>query len=267
MVALTHHYSTVKVKTNSKFHPLKTTVCLAAISHKPELAKHNVAKMRTLKSMRSSLAGIPIVSMEWILSCIEQNTVVNPQSKHCIQTLQTKVSGWMRIEKDRSSKAVGGVLHIAAKMRKLQLLAISNKPTLSFKILRNVVVLTCGVWKRGYGPKLNDVEVLIRDSGGQLVDNVTNFAKLLSSSKTSKSFLIICDESESDEESGITQFLTRHIVNGPGQSKSIINRIRVVNSSFLFDCISCGELLGAEEYPPKSKIGKKLWRASLEITE
>ena len=253
----------MKVKTNKNTHPSKATVCLASLSHKPELASQGTANMRTLKSMRASLAGVPIVTIDWILSCIEQSRIVNPKATICIRTLQSKLPMWMNpINNDSyQERALNGVLHIAARLRKLQILARSKNEVFTLKILRNCVVFASGIWKKGYGPKINDVNTLIKDCGGQVTDSAPAFLNILSSKRattSSKRFYVICDESTNDNESGMNGLLYKECEQACNNEK-LKGSIYVVNSSYLFDCISCGEILNSVHYPPSAPNAKHIW--------
>ena len=253
----------MKVKISNSANPSKVTVCLAALSHKPELASLGIAKMRTLKSMRASLAGVPIVTEDWILECIEQSCIINPKERHCVKTLQTKHARWMEQTNDKSNnlRAHNGVLRIAANLGKRQMISKTKKDESTLKLLRNFMVLPCGIWKKGYGPKLNDVKTLIKDTGGQLFESSITFINAIESKTSSslpKKILLICDESTHNKDNGIDNDLLeklRDLCSNTDTKDSIL----IVNSSFLFDCISCGEVLDSCNYPPASPSANSIW--------
>jgi len=99
----------VTIKIQSDFHPQKTHICITTPSTNQQAkrscdaTKHNkTSQCRTLKTMRASLAGIPIVTPDWVTACVDQRAILIPggssyynddemESRFCIRSLPTTI--------------------------------------------------------------------------------------------------------------------------------------------------------------------------------
>lgn len=160
-----------------------------------------------------------------------------------------------------------GVARVAAHLRKLQMLSKGSRKrqVTSFQFMSNVHVLLCGQWKKGYGPKQADVETLLRDCGAQVASSASQFINSLSERRIStdnadKSFIIICDESKANGQSGLSGNLQLE-VELVCANEDANAYLKVVNSGYLFDCVSCTEFIDAREsqYAPSAPIAHKVW--------
>jgi hypothetical protein len=79
------------VKLSDSFHAKKTTLCVTTLD--PSVSKTNnaTALVRTMKGMRAALAGVPIVSPDWIRTCLIAQRVIVPETSMYVRTLPVKV--------------------------------------------------------------------------------------------------------------------------------------------------------------------------------
>eukprot|EP00978_Attheya_sp_CCMP212_P025601 scaffold82579_cov44-Attheya_sp.AAC.1 len=87
------------VKIMKDFHPTKATICITAPVpfSRDEIVEGKMvaSQLRTLKSMRAALAGIPLVTPAWVTACLKESTLVAPRGVMCIRSLPVKDSQWM----------------------------------------------------------------------------------------------------------------------------------------------------------------------------
>mmetsp|Transcript_269 Transcript_269/g.318 ORF Transcript_269/g.318 Transcript_269/m.318 type:complete len:116 (+) Transcript_269:2740-3087(+) len=57
-----------------------------------------------MKAMRASLACVPIVTINWITSCLEEKKIVVPKGDLCIRTLPTKLDHLLKEQPNNNNK-------------------------------------------------------------------------------------------------------------------------------------------------------------------
>jgi hypothetical protein len=220
----------VKVKLTESFKSDKTTLCVVAVEPRGANGGNLVAGKRTLKAMQAGMAGVPLVSPAWITSCVESShQFVLPDSSMFVRTLPTKTTREEQI-------MAFGVSAIAAAIRSSRVQAA----TFHFQILNDISVFLCGRFE-------TTIAKLLREAGAEvLTASSTVVAKL--SADGDPQVVLLC----SDKDCKI-----------PGSVKSQVqihkSQVRVVNTDWLFDSISCGSVLAAGAYAPKVKQAKELW--------
>jgi len=162
--------------------------------------------------MKAALSRIPIVSSSWISTCLSKQKIIIDDESFFISTLPSKTQPYDY-----------GVLALAAAKDKL---------------LLDVHVYLCGSWK---AKAKKDIFSLLELTGATLLTNASTAVNALSKSK---SIVLLCEEScSTDKQSGITQSLVKAV-------KQKGENVRIVSSSWLFDCITCAQQLSPTKYPP-----------------
>lgn len=201
--------------------------------------------------MRASLAGIPIVTPEWVTHCCANEKVTVPDSTMFIHSLPTKTN-------DLEDSLYGTAL-LASRMQQVETGAISRDSVIL--PLTNTIVHMCGVFSR---PPKSDVQLLIRESGGSVQPSLVSAIKLIQSAsfqRGGKKVVFLCDDSTDDATCGISETQV-------GEIKSAIDalpgRIQVVHAHWIFDVVTCGKEISGIRFPPKSPRGKLLWSTSMD---
>lgn len=231
----------MRVKLTESFHPKKTTLCILP-------ATNSIGESRTVKAMRCTLAGIPIVSPEWIVAC--QGKVVVPASTMFIRSLPIKSTF-----PQAQSMTQFGVAAIAASR-------VRNK------VLSQCTVHLCGEFSR---PPKSDVEMLLREAGATTSQQVSSInAKLKQVGKASDTakdsptttLVFLFDDNESDEKCGISGALERELkaaLERTSASDASPPQVCVVGFQWLFDSVVAGTAMPATFYEPRCSAGKGLW--------
>lgn len=244
------------------FNPKKTTLCITSASDTNEV----MSKLRTVKAMRAALAGVPILNPKWISHCIENKCLKSPVEDMYIQTLPTKESHYMKSKKltndsIRDSTAYGGVLALGAQHEQA-----AGNDSITPLLLEGVYVHLCGSgWKKS-SAKTKDVHLLVKESGATLLTSASAVTKTLKKgTESGSSIILLCDGPINAISSVFPKNLKDSIesaLNGEGVDSP--NSVSIVNSTWLFDCISCAEVLSAEHYQPVGSLVKSLWQDCLE---
>ena len=247
----------VPVKLLQDFNPYKTSVL---ITPSQSSFGEKRADMRTMKAMRAALNGIPIIDPSWCQSCIKEDKLLFDRA-HCISSLPTKVpiyssnvanvSEVLELPRDFPTASYGV---FAA--------ATSTKPLFGNQLF----YLAGNEWKSNT-TMTKDVKLIIVEGGGGILTSVQQVTKAIERDLDDErsSIVILCDGSQTDSTSGITKPLSKVISNAV-KSSSKASSVTVVNSKWIFDCISCARLLEHDHYPPDSPSAKKMWRLQDEST-
>jgi hypothetical protein len=231
----------VKLKLSETFGK-KTTLCIMPADD-PDANGNLTPRNRTLKAMRSALAGVPIVSPAWIHACGAKNEAALPPTNVIARSLPTKTDAI-----DKSGEARFGLAKLAA------LLSHSKRATLP---LHNTFVFLCGAFSQS---KRHDLQVLSKEAGAKVLKSPSAVtAKLLSSSNTTNTKVVfLCHDTATGVvipsvlEKEVTKFGeqdTRHQVDA-----------MVVNPNWLFDSIACAKALPADAFPPTNPKANGLWQ-------
>lgn len=245
------YFPLVKIKLLNDFNAKKSSVCITTPSEKSPI----VSKLRTVKAMRATLAAVPILSPAWLSFCIDQNSLKAPKENMYIQTLPSKEEVYMKSIAENSIRketAHGGVFAVAAQYQEE-----SNKKQ-SFYLFENLYIHLCGGgWKKSPA-KTKDVNLLLKEGGANVLSSASVVTKTLTKGLgTGSTFVLLCDGNINSTNSAFPANL-KHAIENTIDDKT--SSVLVVNSKWLFDCISCAEILGSEHYQPLGTLVKKLWQ-------
>jgi hypothetical protein len=208
----------------------KSTICILPVEQNDADVR---PKVRTVKAMRSALAGIPIVSPDWISQVTSQEQVVIPSS--FVRSLPTKAV----------PITAGGVARLAA--------AVDANDRL---FGHDTYVFLCGNFPDG---QRTDMHLLAKEAGAKVLKTPDQVLDKLKQ-QPSKRLVILCHNSNIAPAS-LEKQLRRSLEANP---KSAL----VVSSSWLFDSIACAEALPPHTFapPPLSRHRKatELWQLCCE---
>lgn len=255
----------VKLKLLKDFNPYKTSILITSLLEQSESCV-KIAKARTMKAMRATLVGIPIVDVSWCKHIISTNKIIAPVCDQCITSLPTKLPHFMQnctldsgLNKKRDfDTATYGVPSLVA-----------SRPSLLFD---NTTIFLCGKdWKTST-TKSKDVQLLVRDGGGVVLTSATQTIKgVEEASETSSShrIVLLCDDSSQNAGNGISSPLAK-VIRRFYDHKTDEKRVPpviIVNSAWIFDSISCAALLEANRFRPCSPLASSLWELCCNNTE
>ena len=244
--------SEVVLKATRDFHRGKTRLCVTASSPSsaavggggPDGPADCAPRSRTLKVMRSALAGVPVLTPEWVEACLVAGSVVAPTGTMCVRTLPRKQSGGAGGGEDERF----GVAKYAAELRR----AGSNVPADSAPILSGVRVVLCGK----NTDLLNDLRALLQQTCADFVVSASSAAQALAD-PSSGSVVFVCDDATNDRDCGISELLVR-------QARDFVDAggaVTVVRYDWLSDSVSCVSALPADSYEPSAPRARDLWLA------
>ncbi|GAX27129.1 BRCA1-associated RING domain protein 1 [Fistulifera solaris] len=215
----------VAVKVSSIFNAKRVTLCLtpAAVGSKGGSA---IAHRRTMKGMQCAVAGIPIVSCEWIHQCLSASKIIPPLSSMYIRALPAT----------GSSSRNNGVALLAAYQQQFQ-----EAPAPLQK---------CHVFLSGISvEKQKDTIVILREAGAIVVTSTPALLKLLGNEqeKAPAKIVVVCDD-----------VLPRNLATSL-PSLQLAGHVLIVNSSWVFDSICAGQKLPSVDYPPSHHSARLFW--------
>jgi len=128
------------------------------------------------------------------------------------------------------------------------------------QLLSNVRVLLCGHYNSAEGsPRKADIQALLRESGATIMTSVggaMNKLKKVGEDDASK-IVLLCDECQHNDRCGISTGLAKEV-------KAALERdghgVLIINSTWLFDSISCGEMAPPNPFKPRSARARDLWK-------
>ena len=243
---LASFFFTVKVRMTDTFNPSKTTFVVMAVD--PQSVPENLtSRSRTLKVMRAVLAGVPIVCASWISSCLNKGRAVMPTRDMYIRTVPAKTT-------DPLINAKLGASLYASRLHQAKAKGIEHS------LLGNVRVLLCGQYNTADGsPRKADIQTLVRESGATMLTSVgsaMNKLKKIGDADDSK-VMLLCDECQHDARCGISTSLTNAVTAALERDD---RGVLVVNSTWLFDSISCGEMAPVKPFMPRNPRAYDLWK-------
>ena len=251
---------TLKVLKDFKTHA--TDLCITSKSSTANVPENYIlAKVRTLKVMRSALAGIPIVTPDWLRACLEEKELVIPAANNCIRSLPPKAGTEHLLPLDFvTHTGPTAWLGVAAYAALLQRQSEGGGEENDHLPLLDTSVFLCGQFNKGPGaPPKTDLLTLLRESGANVIPSAGAAAKKLKDDEGS-TLVLLCDDAKSDKQSGITDALNKKITTALAEQTN--RRILIVSFNWILDSISCGEILDALNYQPNSPRGKALWQLS-----
>ena len=230
-----------------------TTVCITPANKKDE------ASQRTLKAIRCSLLGIPMVNPEWIKACKKEGTVVIPT--RFVRSLPAKIG------KISMTEAKDGVAKLAAVWNdnKFNLYNNNNNDSSSPNLLfHNTDVFLCG----SYPPeKKNSLIKLLKDGSANIISTskdvslqLTSIVDSSSSSRTDESeydcstndkrkFVLLCGDRGGK---ALPKYVLTEIKDALESDAEASKFIYVVDSNWVSLSIACAEMLSPTNFKPTS---------------
>ena len=254
---------TVILKIMKDYNPNKTQLCITAAATSSKSSSKQlsnepidvVSKSRTLKVMRSALAGIPILTPKWIDACLKDGCVIAPTGNMCIRTLPRKhTCGGTTKPEDEATEHFGAAKYAAS----------FQQASTFHHLLNGVSVLLCG--SSASAGMTKDLKVLLQQAGASIVSSISMANKQLTDMSKKgqlKPFVFLCDDSASDKSCGISDALFK-------QAKKLLEKahdnaegkespVMCVHFSWLFDSISCATPMKAGAYKPMAPRSRALW--------
>jgi len=243
------------LKINKDFNANKTQICFTPGGSSSTATKRSgdptnvISKARTLKVMRSALAGLPILTPQWIEACLKEGNLVAPTGAHCIRTLPRK-------QTTDSDEEDFGVARYAAAYQKTTISSSNH-------FLSGVSVMLCGTTDDGR--TIKDSKVLLEQAGASIISSVSmanrHLTDMANGESESDRFVFLCDDSTTNKKCGISDALFK-------QAKKVIEdseddeeaAIQCVSRNWLFDSISCVmPLESSAVYEPSAPTTKALF--------
>jgi len=211
----------VILRVSETFNAKRTTLVLMPSTAK-DTQHHPIARSRTLKVMRASLVGLPIVTPKWITSCLEQKALAIPTEDMYVRSLPTKTA---ELEKETE---YGTALLAARHYQRAKDTSFGG-----IAPLHGTFVCLCGEF---ITPPLADVQLLLREAGATML----GWDAILKKKKNDDKAILLFNSNEDAAEFSLTSEEKRKQADDAN--------ILAVSTNWLFDSISCGEPL------PESKI-------------
>ena len=225
----------VLLKQSDAFLAHKTTLCVIPAAVAKDDPANLVGQCRTLKAMRSALAGIPLVSSTWIQACRDQNEIAMPSNSMWIRSLPVRSE-----DSENVSASQYGVAKIAAQAA----LRIHQS-------LRNTTVQLCGSFTR---PPIADIQILLREAGAAMSLQTSSTVAALRNLDSKSLLVLICD----DACTFISEALQRQVKAALDDNRA--KQVLLVNPQWLFDSIVTGFPLPGASYPPTKRQPLALWQ-------
>ena len=229
----------------------KTTLCIVPAETDNSDDDNVRASVRTLKVMRSALAGIPIVTSDWLRLCEKENKVVQP--KIIVRSLPTKDTVITN-----SGDSDYGVAKMAAAWSSQQ----AKAPVLPFQ-------KTCVYLFGSYSPdKRKNIQDLLKEGGAKIVTTAKDVsAKLNGMAKlnemqffpSSGRFIIVCGESPGTLPKSLERDF-KAALEGEQHWPSP-RTVTVVDSQWVIESVTCAKPLPATSFEPA--MIKDLWQLGL----
>lgn len=179
--------------------------------------------------MRSALAGVPMVSPEWIKLLASEEKLVFPPASMIVRALPTKTS---------SESSNGGVAQLAA------------APAKGLTLLQDLAIFLCGSFPSN---QRSDMHVLASTAGAKVLKQPS---EVLTRLRQQKPLVVLCfngNISPVSIEKELTASLTENH-----------EACLVVNPNWLFDSIACTKAMPPNNFAPpdysKSRKAHELWR-------
>ena len=186
--------------------------------------------------MRSALAGVPVLTPEWVEACLVAGSVVAPTGTMCIRSLPRKQGG-------------GGkdgqfcVAKYAAELHK----SGGDVPAESAQILDGVKVMLCGSNTK----LLTVLGALLKQTGASIIVSISSANQALDDKQP---VVFICDGATNDRDCGISELHVR-------QARDFVDAggaVTVVRYDWLSDSVSCVSALPAGLYEPSAPRARDL---------
>ncbi len=237
------------------FNPNKTQICITSASsrsHQSSGPIDVVSSHRTLKVMRSTLNGIPILTPAWMEACMNEGHLVSPTGTMCIRSLPRK-QGKRNAERGlKNSNEQFGVAKYAAAFNEMELLSTRH-------VLSGISVLLCA--RSAHSGMKKDIKVLLKQAGASILGSESMASRQLtaiSEGALRLPIVFLCGDSPMDESFGISDALskqTEQLLKGTSTAS-----VHCVAFRWLFDSISCAAPMKTSAYEPAAPRARALWK-------
>jgi len=228
----------------------KTTLCIVPVE--PDSEDGNIrSSVRTLKVMKSALAGIPIVSSEWLRFCQKEKKFIQPQV--FVRSLPTKNAAI-----GKSGDADFGVAKLSS---------WNSQSKAGMLPFQNTFVFLCGNYSSDKRKNLND---LLKEGGAKTLPSgkcvSSKLKDITTSNKTtlfpnSSRIVIICDDSGGAMSKGVERDLNAALQRE--RHSPSLKSVAVVDSQWVIESVTCARSLPAALFKPS--IYSHLWQLGLEV--
>jgi hypothetical protein len=205
----------------------KSTICILPVD--VDKKSGNVSpRLRTVKAMRAALAGIPMVSFEWI----EQMAA----SKDKEVKLPPLVVRSLTVKSYQGSENINSVARLAVAKNR--------------KFLSGVNIFLCGNFPT---KQRTDMQILSKEAGAKLLKTPSEVAELLKKGK--QPLVVIC------QNSNISPAPLEKRLRASLEESAL--QILIVQKDWLFDSISCTKALAPDNFAPpttRHRLGDDLWK-------
>jgi len=199
------------VKQLKDFNPYKTTILVTAISKDSTNGNNSdsgsngsgetIASLRTMKTMRAALAGIPLVSSDWLQACMGENQILPPTPNQFVTALPPRTEFFannynnvnVRSSEDgdgydlgdfgtqirNQSTAVFGVPTLAAALAVSSHSHRGANTNTNSNIFSNLHVCLCGSDWKTKTTMAKDVQLLLREGGATMLTSSAKAAKFI----------------------------------------------------------------------------------------
>lgn len=215
------------MRVTNTFHKNATICILPVVGTKGSSTVR--PKVRTVKAMRSALAGVPMVSPEWIKVLASKEEVIYPPTSMIVRTLPTKTS---------QTNNDGGVAQLAA------------APDKGKALLQDFAIYLCGSFPNN---QRIDMQALASTAGAKVLKESSQVLHRL---RQHKPLVVLCFNGNI-----IPTLLEKDLTSSLTENQ---DACLVVNPNWLFDSIACAKAMPPNNFPPpdfpKSRKAYELWR-------
>lgn len=226
----------VRIKLGDKITK-KTTLCITPLEIDISTG-NSTTLLRTVKVMRASLAGIPIVSPLWLYECESEGTAVSLAPRLLARSLPTKA--------DQSSFYEDSNLGVA----RMAALLAQNAPL----PLDNHFIFFCGAFDNSHR---KDLQLLVREAGAKVLMSVSEVTMKLGEAKV----ILVCHDVPTTGTI-IPPSLFAAVRTLLTTSPSITTM--VVNSQWIFESVTCAKVIPSHAFAPVNVKARELWQLGLE---
>jgi hypothetical protein len=120
-------------------------------------------------------------------------------------------------------------------------------------LLKSCSIHLCGQWKKS-SSKTKDVQTLLNEGGADILPEIEEVINELQG-MNNRTVVFLCDDNITN--SGLTAKISSRMKDAISElhrrdKKHSIPSVLVVNSNWIFDCVSCAQILPCEKYEPKT---------------
>ena len=243
------------------YNPNKTQLCITPGSTPTSAKTSNepinvISTARTIKTMRSSLDGIPVVTPNWMETCLKEGNLVAPSGAMCTRTLERKDHD-DDDDEDAPTEDFGVAKYAAA----IQKNALSS----SNHLLSGFSVMLCGALPA------KDFKGLLQSAGATIITSTSMVNRHLADISSGESgvdrLVFLCDGATSNQTCGLSDALFKQVKEVAEDPTTKEDAVLCVQSKWLVDSISCATpMKGSHLYEPMAPRTKKMWELTTDAS-